>query len=250
MSIGRIERHLRDGQRHSAIEIVDCELWPGTCYALVGESGIGKTTALEMLALAQRPDRMDGFRFRRAGELIDLTDLFARDDHARLSAVRARHFGYVTQTSLLLPFLTVRENIEVTQSIAGRLDRAQVDRLIDELHLAPLASAMPSALSGGQRQRVCVARALAHRPAVILADEPTSAVDAEMGRLILRVIGTHARESGAVTLVITHNVALAQEFGLSGLVVNSMSTGSGLHTIVTSAGTFPVALTSPAQATP
>lgn len=232
LSVGRIERHLRDGQRRSLVEIVDCELRGGTCYALVGESGIGKTTALEMLALARAPDRMERFAFERGGRAIDLAGLLRRGDRQALAQVRARHFGYVTQASLLLPFLTVRQNIELAQDIAARHDRRLVDMLIDGLELSPLQRAMPNALSGGQRQRACIARALAHHPDVVLADEPTSAVDAEMGRLIVGMILAHARETGAVALIITHNVAMVREFGLPELAVDSASTAEGLHTTI------------------
>jgi putative ABC transport system ATP-binding protein len=234
LSIGRIERHLRDGQRHSLIEIVECELWPGNAYALVGESGIGKTTTLEMLALAQQPDKMERFAFRHDARLVDLVDLLVAGEREALSEVRARHFGYITQSSRLLPFLNVRENIEVAQRIAGRRDPSLVARLLEALELVPLARVLPSALSGGQRQRVCVARALAHRPAVVLADEPTSAVDAVMGRLIMRMIRAHAAETGAVALVITHNLGLAREFELKQLAIESRSTASGMHTTVSS----------------
>lgn len=234
LSIGRIERRLRDGQRRSLIEIVDCALWPGVTYALIGESGIGKTTSLEMLALAQRPDHMERFTFQDGPRAVDLAALMERGDREALSAVRARYFGYVTQTSLLLPFLNVRENVEVAQKIAGRSDPGYVARLLDELELGPLARALPAALSGGQRQRACIARALAHRPAVVLADEPTSAVDAEMGRLIMRMICGHAAETDALALVITHNLGLAREFGLCELAVESSSTAAGLHTTISS----------------
>ena len=234
LSIGRIERRLRDGQRRSLIEIVDCALWPGITYALTGESGIGKTTSLEMLALAQRPDHMEHFTFHDGRRAVDLAALMARGEREPLSALRARNFGYVTQTSLMLPFLNVRENVEVSQRIAGRSDPGFVARLLDELELGPLARALPATLSGGQRQRVCIARALAHRPAVVLADEPTSAVDAEMGRLIMRMICGHAAETGAVALVITHNLGLAREFGLNELAVDSRSAAASLHTTISS----------------
>ncbi len=235
LSIGLLARHLQDGQRRSVIEIADCALWPGICYALVGESGIGKTTCLEILALAQRPERVERFVLRdQDGASTDLAALLARDEAGALSAIRAHHFGYVTQTSLLLPFLTVRENVELAQKIAGRMDAPHVDRLLQAMDLAPLARAMPGALSGGQRQRACIARALAHRPSVILADEPTSAVDAEMAQTILRIIVAQAEETGAAALVITHNRGLARAFGLPELSVHSTSTSEGLHTVVSS----------------
>jgi len=234
LAIGRMERHLQDGQRRTVVEVVDCVLEAGTCYALVGESGIGKTTALEMLALAQVPDVLHRFVFQRPGRRIDLAALLIAKHGSGLGRTRARHFGYVLQTSLLLPFLTVRENIEVTQKIAGRSDRAHRDALIDTLQLRSLVDAYPDALSGGQRQRVCLARALAHRPDLLLADEPTSSVDAEMSRLIMRTIREHADLTGATALVITHNVALVREFGLTELCVDSRSGWDGMRTTISS----------------
>lgn len=240
LSIGRIQRHLRDSQRSSLIEIVNCALNAGCCYSLVGESGIGKTTALEMLALAQKPDHIDHFRLNLAGKSLDLAALLAADNRSMLSDIRARHFGYVTQTSLLLPFLTVLENIELAQTLAGRRDTALIAFLVDRLQLGPLVKAMPGTLSGGQRQRVCVARALAHRPDVILADEPTSAVDAEMGRLIVQMIRSLVHQTGAIALIITHNLSLAREFSLLDLAVDSVSGPTGMRTMISSPASVPV----------
>jgi putative ABC transport system ATP-binding protein len=232
LTVEHVERHLFDGERRTEVAIDSVALMAGTVHCLCGPSGTGKTTALEMLSLAARPDVTGAMRLTACGDMIELHKLVADGDQAAMARVRAVHFGYVVQTSRLLPYLTVRENIELAQAIAGRIDRAVVENLMGRLQILPLANARAADLSGGQRQRVSVARALAHSPSVVLADEPTSAVDQLLASTIMSVILDHVRGSEATALVITHNSALAAAFGLSLLTLETRSVGNTMRTTI------------------
>ena len=231
LTVGAARRRLFDGERTSDIGLDQIRLLRGDVYALCGPSGIGKTTALEMLALARRPTSMADMRLDVEGGPVDLCNAWERGDTDVLTRLRGRHFGYVLQTSRLLPFLNVLDNINLSQNIASTRDQAYTLELMACLGLTALAQARPARLSGGQKQRVCVARALAHKPDIILADEPTSAVDAELGETILTLLKHYAEARGACVLVITHDAALVRRFDLVPLRVDSETTGKGLRTV-------------------
>ncbi|MGU3496671.1 ABC transporter ATP-binding protein [Xanthobacteraceae bacterium A53D] len=230
LRVERAERHLADSQRTSHISLEAVRLERGACYALCGPSGIGKTTALEMLSLAVVPDSFGPMSVRDGDREIDVAALMRAGRQEEVARLRGRLFGYVVQTSRLLPFLTVQDNIRVAQDVAGMRDDHRISSLMARLEISQLAGAYPAALSGGQRQRVSIARALAHRPAVVLADEPTSAVDREIADLILETLVDHARSAGAAVVIITHNVDLVARFGLRPLAVESETSGGALRT--------------------
>ncbi|AXS40693.1 ABC transporter ATP-binding protein [Breoghania sp. L-A4] len=235
LSVGVAMRRLSDTQRVSEITIADTHLYPGKCYALVGESGVGKTTALEMLALAQRPDRTEEIFLDTGSARIDLTPLLRERREDKLTSLRALHFGYIVQTNLLFPFLNVRENIRFSQKLAKAPDETLIDDLMSWLELDSLGAALPRDLSGGQRQRVAVARALAHRPRLVMADEPTSSVDGEMAAKVVRLLKEYARMQQAAVLIITHNVSLASDFKLPRLLLASRSADQRMETMITNA---------------
>lgn len=218
------ERHLFDGQRRTEIRLDRLDMHAGHSYALCGPSGIGKTTALEMLSLARVPDVVGVMSLRADGRRIDLNGLRQQKGEDAVASIRGREFGYVVQTAHLFPFLTVRENIALAQHIAGKKEPNFIDGLMERLQITSIASSLPPRLSGGQRQRVCIARALAHRPSIILADEPTSAVDQEMAVTIMELLTGFVAQEQAVLLVITHNIRLVDRFGLEALQISSATT--------------------------
>ncbi len=185
------------------------EVTPGSKVAVVGPSGCGKSTLLALLALALRPD---------AGDVLTLsgTDVLAlwrANQGDALAALRARSVGFVPQTGALLPFLNLRDNILLPQRILARSDAKRVTALAERLGIAAILDRMPAAVSVGQRQRAAIARALAHRPGVVLADEPTASVHPAQADDILDLLTQTAAEDGAALVISTHDAARALAAG-------------------------------------
>ncbi|MDP2316412.1 MAG: ABC transporter ATP-binding protein [Pseudomonadota bacterium] len=173
----------------------------GEVAALLGPSGSGKSTLLTALGLLNLPERG---RISFAGRTV-VEDGRALVD---LSAVRRSSIGFVFQKANLIPFLTARENVMLALQINDRVGRAADARareLLGYLGLADRADHHPEQLSGGQQQRVAIARALANHPPLILADEPTAALDSHRGRDVMELFRRIAREQGAAVVVVTHD---------------------------------------------
>lgn len=222
----RVTTELNGGDRAFRLEIRDFHMPPGAVLALGGPSGSGKTLVLELLGLLRRPGRNAHFLLRSAdGRETGLAPLW--DGPARhLAALRGRLFGFVPQSGGLLPFLTVAENIRLTQQIAGREDHVWLDHLLRRLGIGALSDLHPGALSIGQRQRTAVARALAHRPAYILADEPTAALDPDAAEAVMRLFLDLAQETGCGVFLSSHDVDLVARHGLQRLTLKLESHGN------------------------
>jgi putative ABC transport system ATP-binding protein len=193
------------GRGHRAVRVLEAatlEVGPGEFVLLEGPSGSGKTTLLGVAGGLLSPD---------AGEVI----LAGRPMHLATrdaaSAFRATHLGIVFQRANLLAGLTVRENILLMSRIAGMApedgDR-ETERLLQALGLSGYAGRYPSELSGGEEQRVAVARALVHRPLLVLADEPTGNLDGQAGHAVAASLAELARERRSAVLVCTHDTRL------------------------------------------
>jgi putative ABC transport system ATP-binding protein len=205
---------LSGGGRSFRLEATRFELAAGDVVALVGESGSGKTAMLELLGLAAAPDQ--GGRFAlEGGSPADLAALWARGRLAALARLRAQHFGFVSQTGGLLPYLDIRANAALAQEVAGRPDQARLSRLEARLGLSAIARQRPGRLSLGQRQRAAVLRALAHQPAFVVADEPTAALDPAASETVMRLLLETAADEGAAVVVSSHDVALMDRVGAS-----------------------------------
>ena len=173
----------------------------GTSLALMGPSGCGKSTLLGLLA---------GLALPTTGSIvIGPFEVSALSERDRVG-FRRRELGMVYQVDNLLPYLTVEENIALPLSIRGLGHEAVATRvLLEQLGLGELASRFPDQLSGGQRQRVAVARAVVHRPAVILADEPTGALDEENAQGVAELLIATQRLIGATLVMVTHDPRIA-----------------------------------------
>ena len=186
---------------------------PGQMVAVIGESGCGKSTLLDTLALVMAPTRVGRFEITSESDgPCDVAALWARDDEDALSALRRDLFGYVLQTGGLLPFLSVRQNICLPARIkGGDISASRLDALAGRLGVAGCLDRMPVALSIGQRQRVAILRALAHQPRLVLADEPTAAVDKARARAIMDDMHRLARDESVAVVVVTHDVDLVMD---------------------------------------
>ena len=151
----------------------------GEQIALIGESGSGKSTLLDMLAFILQPSAAGAFRFRPGDDEypVDVEDCWQNKKLNRLGDLRKRHIGYVMQTGGLLPYLTVRQNIGLSRNVLGQKRDGTVGHLAEALRINNQLKKLPADLSTGERQRVAIARALAHRPAIVIADEPPASLD-------------------------------------------------------------------------
>ena len=173
----------------------------GEVVALLGPSGAGKSTFLTAIGLINPPT---------AGRIILGGEPVMEGPRALVDvrAFRRRHLGFVFQKANLIPFLSAVENVAVALEINDtppRPARSRAMELLDYLGVADRASNLPDALSGGQQQRVAVARALANQPSLILADEPTAALDSHRGRQVMELFRKVAHERGSAVIVVTHD---------------------------------------------
>ena len=179
------------------------DLRPGEYVAVVGESGAGKSTLLNLIAGLDLPD---------AGRVaIDGTDIAALDEDARTRLRRAR-VGFVFQAFHVLPHLTVAQNVElplVLLGVAAAERKARAQALLAEVGLGDRGGSPPRELSGGELQRVAVARALVHRPALLLADEPTGNLDPDTADTVLTLLARTIKSIGACGILVTHSMHAA-----------------------------------------
>jgi len=181
----------------------------GEFVAVTGESGSGKSTFLDLIGLVLAPDNAGRFSMAFPGtDVLDVRQIHNAD--ARLSRLRRRHIGYVLQTGGLLPFLSVGENIHLPLVLQGRPDPGAVQALAVELGIADQLQKKPSQLSGGQRQRAAIARALIHEPDLVLADEPTAAVDRTNALEIMALLHALTARKRALVILVTHDTCMAE----------------------------------------
>ena len=197
-----------DGSIVPVVNVEQFELADGEQVALVGSSGSGKTTLLHLIAGILTPDSGQ-IGFSLNGENIDLTRL----SEAQRDIFRGRHIGYIFQTHHLLPGFTALENVLLGMSFTGRAhDPTWATHLLNEVGLSERLHYKPAKLSVGQQQRVAVARALANRPKLVLADEPTGALDANNAKQVLDLIRRLCTEVNASLLLVSHVPAISAQF--------------------------------------
>jgi putative ABC transport system ATP-binding protein len=190
--------------RRQVLTNVSLTLRAGECIAIMGDSGVGKSTLLNVIAGLDTPDSGD--------VLIETTSITQLQEPARTLLRRAR-IGFVFQAFHLLPHLSVADNVGLPLALNGvseTITQSRVMELLAAVGLADRAGSYPYELSGGEMQRTAVARALIHRPALVLADEPTGNLDAESAGQVLQLLREQAKHSGAVLILVTHSLSAAR----------------------------------------
>ncbi len=191
-----------------ALADVTLEVHGGEVVGLRGPSGSGKSTLLNIIACILAPS---------AGRLVlsGQTVWDGRYRVADLRRLRRERIGFIFQFHNLLPFLTALDNVALAMTLAGVAKdqaRQRARALLDELQVGRRADALPAKLSGGEAQRVAIARALANAPPIILADEPTAALDSERAKVVMDLLRQVARERAAAVLVVTHDDKIFDRF--------------------------------------
>ncbi|MBL8664872.1 MAG: ABC transporter ATP-binding protein [Candidatus Odyssella sp.] len=208
--IDRVSKHFGEGEtRVDALREVSLDVYPRQVVALLGPSGSGKTTLLNIVGciLDASSGTMD-----LDGETVLRDGRWQRGDLRRL---RLEKIGFIFQFHNLLPFLDATDNVAVVLKLAGvdmSAARKRAAELLDYLEVGHRRTAMPAKLSGGEAQRVAIARALANRPRIILADEPTAALDSKRARIVMDLLRKLAIEQEAAIIAVTHDEKIFDRF--------------------------------------
>lgn len=184
---------------------IDIEVYEGEFVAIVGASGSGKSTLMNIIGSLDRPTE--------GSYTLDGVDITAAKD-SQLSAIRNQKIGFVFQTYNLIAKTNALKNVEMPMLYGGVPGKQRVERAKELLNIVGMGDRMkhlPEELSGGQKQRVAIARAMANNPAIILADEPTGALDSETGRMVMDLFHQLHKEQGKTIILITHSPELAEE---------------------------------------
>jgi putative ABC transport system ATP-binding protein len=180
----------------NALNNVSLDLYAGELAVILGASGSGKSTLLNI---------MGGLDIASSGELFYKEENLSQVSERQLTNFRRMHVGFVFQFYNLIPSLTANENVALVTDIAP--DAMAPEEALELVGLSDRINHFPSQLSGGEQQRVAIARAVAKRPNILLCDEPTGALDATTGKLVLSVLEKVNRDTGTTTAIITHNAA-------------------------------------------
>ena len=186
---------------------IDLDVYEGEFVSIVGASGSGKSTLMNLIGALDRPTE--------GSYILDGTVINDADD-AELSAIRNRKIGFVFQNFNLIGRTNALRNVELPMLYAGVGQKARTQRameLLDMVGMRERVDHQPNELSGGQKQRVAIARAMANDPAIILADEPTGALDSKTGQMVMDLFQKLNREQGKTIVLITHNMELAAQTG-------------------------------------
>ncbi|WP_024342161.1 ABC transporter ATP-binding protein [Bradyrhizobium japonicum] len=208
--LDRISKHFGEGEtRVDALRNVSLDVYPGQVVALLGPSGSGKTTLLNVIGCILDPSsgsmELDGEAVIEDGQWL----------RPNLRRLRLDKIGFIFQFHNLIPFLDATDNVALVLQLAGAeaaTARARAVELLDYLEVGHRRSAMPAKLSGGEAQRVAIARALANRPRIILADEPTAALDSKRAGIVMDLLRKVAVEQDAAIIAVTHDEKIFDRF--------------------------------------
>lgn len=209
VSVSRISKHFGEGpSRVDALREVSLDVYPGEVVALLGPSGSGKTTLLNVIGCILEPS---SGAMTLDGEVV----YDARWLRADLRRLRLDKIGFIFQFHNLLPFLDAADNVGIVLQLAGygpEEMRRRSEELLDYLEVGNRKHALPAKLSGGEAQRVAIARALANKPRIILADEPTAALDSKRAGIVMDLLRKLATEQQAAIIAVTHDEKIFDRF--------------------------------------
>ena len=195
-----VTRQYGSGERATiALRGADLDIYPGELTLLVGPSGCGKTTLISIISGILNPT---------SGDVLVADEDLVRMTERTKASFRAENVGIVFQHFNLIPTLTAAENVAVPLIVnrdSARRAVARAEQLLSEIGLGDRSHAFPGELSGGQQQRLSIARAIVHRPRIVVCDEPTSALDHQTGRQVMHVLRRHAVDHERALLVVTHD---------------------------------------------
>lgn len=208
----------------------------GARVAITGPSGCGKSTTLDLLGLSLQPDEGALFSFSTAkARDVDILTLWRDGRLDELARLRLYNMGYVLQSGELIPYLTVMENMTLTARLTGLSEEEAIKRasaFAEELGINHLFKAMPATLSVGERQRAAIVRALTPDPEVILADEPTAALDPLHAERVMKIFLETVRQTESTLILVTHDVKWALAGGLQELAFTLMEDENGVTAIL------------------
>jgi putative ABC transport system ATP-binding protein len=229
-----VEKTYTAGGTRFELRVPRLDIVRGTKLALIGESGSGKSTLLELLAMILMPTRSGAFDFTpsRGDSTSDVGAIWRHHGSDELTELRCRHIGYVLQHGGLLPYLTVRKNIELPRELLGlSVDNVAAD-LAAKLGIEQQLDKLPSTLSVGQRQRAAIARALAHEPPIVIADEPTAAIDPLNASRIMAMLVELVEELGVTLILATHAQDVVRQGGFTVLTHEIQTNDEHAMTVV------------------
>jgi putative ABC transport system ATP-binding protein len=202
------------GEHGFELSVPDLTVRQGEQVALVGFSGCGKSTLLDLLAMILQPDSASKFEFYNAAiKQLDVAETWKRNNLDGLARARMRNIGYVLQTGGLLPFLSVYDNIALSCYGLGIEEQDAVKTVAAKLGIDRHLKKFPAQLSVGERQRVSIARAMAHEPSVVIADEPTASLDPIHAEEIMGIFTRLTEEKGVTLVLATHEWDRVEELG-------------------------------------
>lgn len=219
----------KSGDSSFRLTVPSLQIGLGEKIALIGESGCGKSTLLDMLAFLSRPSAAAAFRFRTESgqEPLDVSKYWQRGRLNCLGNLRKQQMGYVLQTGGLLPYLSVRENLTLSRRLLDMYDDSTVDDLAHDLGIHRHLNKLPAQLSTGERQRVAIGRALAHRPTIVIADEPTASLDPLAAENIMALFIELVESMNITVIVASHAWRHVKRLGLRRLALTTQVGADG-----------------------
>ncbi len=223
-NLNNVQKNLESEGAAFHLSIPKLQIARGEKIALIGDSGCGKSTLLDMLAFISRPTHSETFHFQPEptdAKPVDIGSQWQKRHISKLTLLRKQHIGYVMQTGGLLPFLSVRDNMNLSRHVLDLPEDDTVTHIARELKIDRHLDKLPDTLSIGERQRVAIGRALAHKPAVVIADEPTASLDPYSAKATMTIFVNLVDDLGVTLIIASHAWEHLKKFGMQRIYHNT-----------------------------